>query len=76
MLHHDGKLGQRLKAYRKKYDLYQWEVAAFLGVSRSTYAYYESGKIEPRFGFCLKLCILYSISMQDLTGIPPKKGGK
>ena len=54
-------LSVNLTSYRKKAMLTQSQVAAALGIDRSTYAYYESGT-NPRPEILLKLAEIYKIS--------------
>lgn len=56
----------RLKYLRAQSDLTQREVAEALFVDRSTYAYYETGKTEPRIGSLPILSRLFSVSVDDL----------
>lgn len=54
-------LSFNLTSYRKKAMLTQAQVAAALGIDRSTYAYYESGT-NPKPEILLKLADIYKIS--------------
>ena len=44
-----GDLMERLRVVRQKQHLTQKDIAAFLGVDRTTYVKYETGKSEPSF---------------------------
>lgn len=61
-------LCERLKEKRKKANLTQEEVSKILGVSRSTYAYYETGKNEPDLKTLTKLADLFETSIDYLAG--------
>ena len=61
-------LCERLKEKRKRANLTQEKVAQILGISRSTYAYYETGKNEPDLKALIKLADLYETSIDYLTG--------
>ena len=54
-------LSFNITSYRKKAMLTQSQVAAALGIDRSTYAYYESGT-NPKPEILLKLAEIYKIS--------------
>ena len=57
---------EQLKVLRKKEGMTQAEVAAKLGVDRSTYAKYETGQSEPNFEMVQKLAYLFSVSTDFL----------
>lgn len=61
-------LAERLKEKRKKYKFTQQEIADKIGVTQSTYAYYESGRNEPDVKILMKLADLYETSIDYLTG--------
>ena len=62
-------LKQKLKILRENHDLTQNQVASYLNVERSTYAYYEIGKTKPSIQNLLKLAELYTVSLDFLVGI-------
>lgn len=69
---------QRIRILRKKSDLTQQQVAAFLGTTQSMYARYERGANELPIHHLQKLRELYQVSADYLlgnTGDPPDKGG-
>nr|WP_195985963.1 helix-turn-helix transcriptional regulator [Clostridium sp. D33t1_170424_F3] len=43
-------------------------MAEFLEIDRSTYAYYESGKVVPPLHILLELSDLYKVSLDFLVG--------
>ena len=51
----------------------QDEVAVFLGVSRSGYTYYETGKSEPSIDTLKKLATIYDITVDEILSMPSKK---
>ena len=54
-------LNQRLKHFRTTSGLTQQQVADVLGLDRSTYAYYESGKTTPDIKSVNKLLKIFNI---------------
>ena len=69
---------ERLKVLRKKEGYTQADVAAKLGIDRSTYAKYETGQSEPNFEMLQKLSDLFHASIEFLingTSRPPSTGG-
>ena len=59
-------LSGRLKVLRKSASYTQKNIADFLGIDRSTYSYYESGKTEPSSSALARLSNLYHVSMDEL----------
>lgn len=59
-------LGQRLRQHREQLGLSQQQVARQLGITRSTYAYYETGASYPRLPTLCKLAKLYHVSYEEL----------
>ena len=57
---------ERLKVLRKKEGYTQADVAAKLGIDRSTYAKYETGQSEPNFEMLQKLSDLFHASIEFL----------
>lgn len=58
----------RLKELRIKENLPQEVIAFEIGVARSTYACYESGKNEPDIATLIKIADIYGISLDYLVG--------
>ena len=58
----------KLQFLRELRDWEQQDVANALGVSRSTYANYESGRRAPDLGILMNLADIYGISLDELTG--------
>lgn len=63
----------RLKELRTKRGLYQKDIAAMLGIDRTTYVKYETGTSEPNFQMLLKLAEIYDVSTDYLLGREHKK---
>ncbi|MBQ5502134.1 MAG: helix-turn-helix transcriptional regulator [Selenomonas sp.] len=64
MIHIENKL----QFLRELHELKQQDVADTLGVSRSTYANYESGRRAPDIDMLMRLADIYGISLDELTG--------
>lgn len=64
------EVAQNLKIFRKTNGLTQHQVAQVLGIDRSTYAYYESGRTVPGLDSVDKLLKLFKINYSDLFGNP------
>ena len=61
-------LSQRLKAARKACKLTQSQVAEILGIDRSAYTYYETGKTSPSFANLLRLASVFKVDASWLLG--------
>lgn len=59
-------LAYNIKKQRMKKNMTQQQVANALAIHRSTYTYYESGKIEPNIKMLLKLAKLFDVDIKDL----------
>ena len=57
----------KLRNYRKSFDLTQEELAEKLNVSQKTVSSWEIGRTEPNIGEVLKLCKLFDCVIEDLT---------
>ena len=55
-------LSENLRTLRKKFKLTQQEVADILGIDRSTYTFYETGKTNPSNENTKKLCDIYNVN--------------
>ncbi len=60
------QIGQIFYRYRKKLGWTQEQVANILGIERSAYSYYESGKAMPKMDCFLQLIVLYDIPRKEL----------
>lgn len=63
-------LAESLKRIRKQYKMTQEDVAKLLGISRSGYTYYETGKTVPSVEVLQKLSAIYSTSIDVIVGNP------
>jgi transcriptional regulator with XRE-family HTH domain len=72
----DMTLAESLKRIRRKYKMTQDDVALFLGVSRSGYTYYETGKSTPSVESLKKLAMMYDITVDELVGMPDRVSTK
>lgn len=61
-------LGDKLKEERKKRNLTQADMAVKLGMKRSTYSLYESGKREPNIDSLQEIASMLEITLDELVG--------
>ncbi len=66
-------LTESLKKIRKQYKMTQEDVAQFLGISRSGYTYYETGKTAPSIETLKRLAAMYDTTIDNVVGVPQKK---
>jgi transcriptional regulator with XRE-family HTH domain len=59
---------ERIKEERKRRKLTQEDIAAQLGITRSAYTLYETGKTQPSLETAVKLADIFQISLDYLTG--------
>ena len=59
---------ESLKAVRKKYNLRQREIAEALGIDRSTYSFYETGKTNPPLNVVFGLAKIYKVNIGYILG--------
>jgi len=57
-----------IRQLRRRNGLTQQQVADFLHIDRSTYAYYESGRTKTSIEVLLRLARLYKISLGQMVG--------
>lgn len=62
------KLGTVMKAYRKSMHLTQQKVADYIGIDRTTYSKYETGR-KPEIDTIMKLSVLYDVPLDDFLGM-------
>lgn len=70
------RIENKLQYLRELHDMKQQEVADALGVSRSTYANYESGRRAPDINILMHLADIYGISLDELTGHKVKQANR
>lgn len=61
-------LNERLKTIRKQHCMTQEEIAIALGVDRTTYTFYETGKTKPSYVALVKLANIFNVSVDYLLG--------
>lgn len=62
------EISEALKKIRKQYKMTQEDVANFLGISRSGYTYYETGKSMPSIEVLKKLSAIYDTTIDEVVG--------
>lgn len=67
MANKNVEFGERLKTFRTLNGMTQGEVANVLGVDRSTYTYYEKGRV-PTIDSLKKISSLFCVSVAELIG--------
>ncbi len=68
-------LGERLKKIRQACGLTQTDIAQALGIDRTTYTYYETGKHEPSLSRAQDLAKLFNTDLATLIGENDIPGG-
>ena len=66
-------LTESLKKIRKQYKMTQEDVSKYLGISRSGYTYYETGKTVPSIEMLKKLATMYDTTIDNVVGMPQEK---
>lgn len=61
-------VSESLKKVRKEHKFTQQDIADVLGVDRSTYTFYETGKTSPSIATLQKLSNIYNVSIGYLAG--------
>ena len=59
-------ISNNLRTYRKMCSLHQDQVANALGIDRSTYSYYETGKTTPSVDTLVKLSAMFGVELYTL----------
>jgi len=62
---------ETIRKLRRERDLTQQQVAEYLGIDRSTYAYYESGRSRLNIDIVVKLAHFYKVSYATILGPEP-----
>ncbi len=63
----------RIRDIREDNDLYQRNIAQYLGCKQQTYSRYETGELEPNLRVMAKLAALYKTSVDFLIGLTDEK---
>lgn len=63
-----ARLGAALRKFRLESGYSQNQLSNILGIERSTYTYYETGKTVPVVFDLMRIADLYGISLDRLTG--------
>jgi len=58
-----------LKVVRKSHKLTQEDIAKMLGIDRTTYTFYETGKTSPSVSTLVTLAKMYNCSVGYLAGV-------
>lgn len=66
---HNKEFAARLKQLRTACGLTQKAVAQVLGIDRSTYTYYETGKTHPDLDTLARLAGMLRVSADELLGL-------
>ena len=61
-------IGKQLRKLRHERDLKQADVAAFLGITRTAYTYYENDKRQPAADMLIALADYFQVSIDYLNG--------
>ena len=61
-------VSESLKKVRKEHKLTQQDIADVLGIDRSTYTFYETGKTSPSVPTLYKLSNIYNVTIGYLAG--------
>ena len=59
----------RIRDLREDNDLYQRQIAEYLGLTQQTYSRYEIGELEPSLPVMEKLAVFYNTSVDFLMGL-------
>ena len=64
----DYSVGESLKKVRNDHNLKQKDIAEALGIDRSTYSFYETGKTYPAIETLCALAKIYNVTIGYLIG--------
>ena len=63
----------RIRTLREDSDLFQRNIAEYLGCTQQTYSRYETGELEPSLVVMEKLARFYDTSIDYLMGLTDRK---
>ena len=61
-------IGESLRRVRKEHNLKQKDIAEAIGIDRSTYSFYETGKTNPPIETMCALAKIYNVTIGYLIG--------
>ncbi len=64
----DYSVGESLRNVRKEHNLKQKDIAEAIGIDRSTYSFYETGKTNPPIETMCALAKIYNVTIGYLIG--------
>lgn len=64
----DYTVGESLRKVRKDHNLKQRDIAEAIGIDRSTYSFYETGKTNPPIETMCALAKIYNVTIGYLIG--------
>ena len=64
----DYSVGESLRNVRKEHNLKQKDIAQAIGIDRSTYSFYETGKTNPPIETMCALAKIYNVTIGYLIG--------
>ena len=63
----------KIRELREKYGYTQKKMSELLGIERSTYTYYETGKTEPSLRVLRKMAVVFHVSTDYLVDMSDTK---
>ena len=64
-------LSKKMKELRTYHNYTQKQVAAMLNIHRSSYSYYESGRVTPPLPTLIAIAKIFNVSVDDLLSYTP-----
>ncbi len=64
----DNSVGESLRKVRLEHNLKQKDIAGAIGIDRSTYSFYETGKTHPPIEAMCALAKIYNVTIGYLIG--------
>ena len=63
------EFSERLREFRTRHKMTQQEIADVLGVDRTAYTFYETGKTQPSAANIVKLSRIFNVTVGYLLGV-------